>query len=75
MTLIPNLRISGIAILILGSVVTIWAVAQIPSKNGSLVLILPSMTMLLVGGGLIPPAIGVVAGIIVPRVMRKNLRP
>jgi hypothetical protein len=38
--------------------------ARIQSKNGALELILLSMMMLLVGGGLIPQVLGVVGGII-----------
>jgi hypothetical protein len=38
--------------------------ARIQSKNGALALILLSMMMLLVGGGLIPQVLGVVGGII-----------
>jgi hypothetical protein len=64
MTLIPNFRISGIVTIILGSAVTIWAATGIQSKKGSLVLISLSVTMLFVGGGLIPPILGVTAGII-----------
>lgn len=64
MTLIPDLRVSGITTIILGSVVTIWTAARIQRKHGALVLMLLSIIMLLVGGGLIPPVLGVVAGII-----------
>jgi hypothetical protein len=38
--------------------------ALIQSKNGALALILLSMMMLLVGGGLTPQVLGVVGGII-----------
>lgn len=74
MTLIPNLRVSGIATIILGSVITIWVATCIRSKNGPLVLILLCIPLLLVGGGLIPPVVGVVAGIIMARIMQKGLR-
>lgn len=63
MTLIPNLLVSGIATIILGSVITIWVATCIRSKNGPLVLVSLSIAMLPVGGGLIPPLIGVAAGI------------
>jgi hypothetical protein len=38
--------------------------ARIQSKNGALALILLSVMMLLVGGGVIPQVFGVVGGII-----------
>jgi hypothetical protein len=74
MTLIPSLSVSGIVTVITGVAITIWAATRIHSKNGGLVLILLSMIMLLVGGGLIPPALGVVAGIIGARVRQKDLK-
>jgi hypothetical protein len=61
-------------IVILGLAVTIWAATRIQSKNGALVLIVLSIMMLLVGGGLIPPVLGVLAEIIVARVRQKGLK-
>ena len=74
MTLIPNFGVTGIVTIILGPAVTIWSATRIQSKNGALVLILLSVMMLLVGGGLIPPVIGVVAGIIGARIRQKDLK-
>jgi hypothetical protein len=71
MTFIPNFRISGIVTVFSGLAVTICTASCIQSKNGALVLILLSLIMLVVGGGLIPPLFGVVAGIIGARVTRK----
>lgn len=71
MTFIPNFRASGIVTVFSGLAVTIWVATCIQSKNGALVLILLSIMMLVVGGGLIPPLFGVVAGIIAARVTRK----
>ena len=71
MTLIPNFRVSGIVTVFSGLAVTIWAATRIRSKNGGLVLVLLSIMMFLVGGGLIPPVFGVVAGIIGARVTKK----
>jgi hypothetical protein len=74
MTLIPNFSVSGILTVILGLAVTIWAATRIRSKKGALVLIILSTIMLFVGGGLIPPMSGVVAGIIGLRVRQKDLK-
>jgi hypothetical protein len=71
MTFIPNFRVSGIVTVFSGLAVTIWVATCIQSKNGALVLILLSIMMLVVGGGLIPPLFGVVAGIIAARVTKK----
>ena len=74
MTLIPSFSVSGIVTVILGLAVTIWAATRIQSENGALVLILLSTMMLFVGGGLLPPVFGVMAGIIGVRARRKDLK-
>lgn len=74
MTLIPSFSISGILTVTTGVAVTILAATRIQSKNGALILILLSTMMLFVGGGLIPPAFGVVAGIIGLQIRQKNLK-
>jgi hypothetical protein len=74
MTLIPSFSVSGIVTVILGLAITIWAATRIQSENGALVLILLSTMMLFVGGGLLPPVFGVVAGIICARVRQKDLK-
>jgi hypothetical protein len=74
MTLIPSFSISGILTVTTGVAVTILAATHIQSKNGALILILLSTMMLFVGGGLIPPAFGVVAGIIGLQIRQKNLK-
>lgn len=73
MTIIPNFLASGVLTIIFGLIVTVWAAAFVQRKNGGLVLILLSIVMLLVGGGLFPPAFGVIAGIIGTRI--KQLPP
>ena len=75
MTLIPSFSISGILTVTTGVAVTILAATRIQSKNGALILIMLSTMMLFVGGGLIPPAFGVVAGIIGLQIRQKNLKP
>jgi hypothetical protein len=74
MTIIPSFSVSGIATVILGLTVTIWAATRIQTENGGSVLILLSTMMLFVGGGLLPPVFGVVAGIIGARVRQKDLK-
>ena len=68
MTIIPNFLVSGVLTIIFGLIVTVWAAAFVQRKNGVLVLILLSIIMLLVGGGLFPPVFGVVADIIGTRI-------
>ena len=62
MTVIPNFLITGILAVIFGLLVLIWSAKFIHSKRGGLVLILLSIVLLLFGGGLFPPLIGIIGG-------------
>ncbi len=64
MTIIPNLLVTGILTIIVGVIVAIWAGAYIEKKWGGLVMILLTVALLLVGGGLMPPLFGFAAGIL-----------
>jgi len=68
MTIVPNFLLTGILAIIMGIMVTIWAAVFIGRKNGGFVLILLSIIMLLFGGGIIPPIIGVIGGIVGTRI-------
>jgi hypothetical protein len=67
-TLVPNFLYTGILAIIMGIIVTIWAGAFVGRKNGGLALILLSIVMLLLGGGIVPAIIGMVGGIIGTRI-------
>jgi hypothetical protein len=64
MTVIPSFLVTGILATILGLITMIWAAAFVQKRNGGAVLILLSIALLLVGGGLFPPVIGIIAGVI-----------
>jgi hypothetical protein len=68
MTIVPSFLVTGMLTVIFGLLVTVWAAKFVQRKNGGLVLILMSIMMLLVGGGLFPPLFGVPAGIIGTRI-------
>ena len=68
MTVIPSYLATGILAFIIGIVTMIWAAAFIQRKNGGLVLILLSIALLLLGGGLFPPLIGIVGGLVGTRI-------
>jgi hypothetical protein len=68
MTVIPNLLISGILTIIVSMVMLLWALLFIHKKNGSLVMILISIALLLVGGGLFPPFLGIVIGFVAKKI-------
>ena len=63
MTIIPNFLVTGILAVIFGLAIIIWSIFFIQHKYGGLGLILLSVALLLFGGGLFPPLIGIVGGI------------
>ena len=74
MTVIPNFVVTGILAILLGIVVTIWSAFFVHKKRGGLGLILLCIPLLLFGGGLFPPLIGIVAGALGTRI-HKPLKP
>lgn len=72
MTILPDLRIAGILTVFVSLIFTVWSIFFIHRKHGGLVLIGLSIAMLLVGGGLGPPVIGVIIG---AAAMRINAAP
>jgi hypothetical protein len=67
-TIIPNFLVSGIFAMIVGFLVTIWAVAFVQRKHGALILLLLSIMLFLVGGGSPPIFLGVVASAVATRI-------
>lgn len=71
-TVLPDLLTAGIASVILGGITAIWALFFIERREGGAVLALLSAGLLAVGGGVVPPVIGIVGGLVnlgVPRRM------
>lgn len=68
MTLVPNLLVTGILAILFSSAFAVWASLFAARKNGARVLILLAGAMLLVGGGIIPPIIGFMLGILATRI-------
>jgi hypothetical protein len=63
MTIIPNFLITGILAVIIGLIILVWSVVFIKRKQSGVVLIVLSIALLLFGGGLFPPLIGIIGGI------------
>jgi hypothetical protein len=74
MTVLPSFLITGILAIILGLIVTLWSAFFLQKKRGALVLILLCIPLLLFGGGIFPPLIGVIAGALGTRI-HKPLNP
>ncbi len=62
MTIIPNLLITGILAIFISTILLVWATLFVQRKNGGLIMMLLSIAMLLVGGGIFPPILGIIIG-------------
>lgn len=63
LTIIPDFAITGILAMILGLIMIVWSLFFVQRRYGGWVQILLSIALLLFGGGLFPPLIGMVAGL------------
>lgn len=68
MTVIPNLIITGILAVLVSLALLVWAVLFVHRKNGGLIMILLSIAMLLMGGGIFPPILGIIIGTVRTRI-------
>ncbi len=68
MTIVPNLLVTGILAIFVSLVYLAWAVFFVGRKHGGLVLILLIIPMLLFGGGIFPPVLGILIGAAATRV-------
>jgi hypothetical protein len=64
MSIVPNLLVTGILAILVSLVFLVWVIRFVQRKHGGLVLILLSIIMLLAGGGIFPPIIGIIVGAI-----------
>ena len=62
MTVIPSLRTTGVAAVVMGLVVAIWSAVFVQRYRGGLILMGLSLAMLPVGGGFVAPFTGLIAG-------------
>ena len=72
MTVVPNFYYSGLLAIAISVIILIWAIAFVKGRKGGLVLIVLSIVQLLVGGGFLPPVLGIIAGIIGTRIKRDS---
>ena len=62
LTIIPSFLYSGILAMLLGVLVTVWAAAFVQRRFGALVLFLLGIGLFLVGGGIAPIFLTILAG-------------
>ena len=63
LTIVPNLLVTGILTIIVSLTIVIWAAVFVQRKYGGWILVFLSIVMLLTGGGIAPPIMGILAGI------------
>lgn len=64
MTVIPNLLVTGIFAILFSLALLVWVTLFVQRQNGGLVMILISIAMLLAGGGIFPPILGILIGVV-----------
>lgn len=64
LTILPTALSAGLLTLVLSCAVVVWSVIGVRRSHGGSVLVLLSLGMLLAGGGVGPPVIGMLAGAI-----------
>jgi hypothetical protein len=72
MTVIPDLRVTGVLAIVVGLTVALWSIWFAGHRHGGLVLVGLSVLLLLVGGGVVPPVMGVVLGAVATRMRRPS---
>ena len=72
LTIIPNLLAAGIVTIAISLAFLTWVVLFIESKHGRAILIILSIAMLLAGGGLFPPVLGIVLAGVASRIHLPN---
>jgi hypothetical protein len=68
MTIIPNLLITGILAILFSLALLVWAILFIERKNSGFVMILLSVALLFVGGGIFPPILCILTGAVATRI-------
>jgi hypothetical protein len=68
LTILPNLLLTGLLAILVSLLFLGWAVLFIQRKHGGWVLMGLSILMLLVGGGIFPPILGILMGAVATRI-------
>jgi hypothetical protein len=72
MTVIPSFHYTGILAIVVSLLILLKAVVFTERKNSGLLMIGLSIVQLLVGGGFLPPVLGLASGIISSRIKRNT---
>lgn len=75
MTIIPNLLAAGILTVVVSLALLIWSFLFVNRKNGGWIMILISLLMLVLGGGIFPPVFGILIGATATRMHKRESSP
>lgn len=75
MTLIPNLLVTGVLAVAAGLTVIAWSIWFAHRRHGGVALMGLSVLLLLVGGGIAPPIMGLIVGAVATRISTAPRRP
>jgi hypothetical protein len=67
MTVVPNMLLTGILAVIVSVALLLWSALFVQRKHGGWIMIVLSIGLLLVGGGIFPPIFGILIGAIATR--------
>lgn len=68
MTLLPSYLWSGVLTIVISILILLWSLFGIQRRYGGTLLMLLSIPFLLVGGGIFPPVIGFIGGLVATRI-------
>jgi hypothetical protein len=68
MTVVPSFLITGVLSIVFSLAILVWSVAFVQRKRGGLGLMLLCIPLLLFGGGIFPPVIGFIGGLVGTRI-------
>ena len=68
MSIVPNLFVTSILAILVSLIFLVWAIKFVQRKHGGQVMMRLSIIMLLVGGGIFPPIIGLMIGTLGTRI-------
>lgn len=74
LTLIPNLRLTGLLAIITSLALMVWVMVFIERRRGALGLFMLSLLLFLVGGGFGPPLLGLILSVAATRLHRPQAR-
>jgi hypothetical protein len=68
MTIVPNLLVAGTLTVVLSVAFAVWSVGYAHRPRGAAGLLVLSVALLLLGGGLAPPVIGIILALVAARI-------